>query len=106
MIDEKKRVSVENSLKNQDKYTTYDTLMTSMKKGSQARTILEHLVEHEEGITTWDAFMHYNITRLASRIHDLRDLGVPIRATQETKVTVSAEGQRISKTYARYTLER
>lgn len=106
MITEKKRATEVDSHENQNNYSIYDSTIASMRKGSQTRTILEHLVEHEEGITTWDAFMQYNITRLASRVHDLRDMGVPIRATQETKVTVSAEGQRISKTYARYTLER
>ena len=41
---------------------------------TQTETILKHLRTHE-GITALEAFEHYGIMRLASRICDIRKMG-------------------------------
>lgn len=75
-----------------------EDILKTMKKDSQNKAILLHLIEHEEGITAYEAFVEYRIMRLASRIHDLRyDYGVPISSTM-------VHGK--DSKYARYRLER
>lgn len=46
---------------------------------SQAMEVIDFIKEHGS-ITTMDAF-GLGITRLASRVHDIRKLGVPIEKT-------------------------
>lgn len=99
MLNEKKRATEVDSLKcEQCNYSTLDGALARMKNDSQNKAILLHLIEHEEGITAYEAFVEYRIMRLASRIHDLRfDYGVPISSTIE-------QGKEAK--YARYRLER
>lgn len=51
----------------------------SQKALSQKQKVLKHLKQHRT-ITSWEAITHYGITRLASRISDLRNDGVAIVA--------------------------
>lgn len=53
------------------------TLLESMNPEAQTYKILKHMNERG-GITSFDAFVEYGITRLASRICDLKNLGVDI----------------------------
>ena len=65
----------------------------------QTDRILRHIKDYGS-ITSWEAMQEYGIMRLASRICDIRRMGIPIRSER-----VSAKnryGERIS--YARYTL--
>ena len=43
-------------------------------KKSQVKLISDHLCRYEN-ITTFEAFVKYNITRLSARIYDLREKG-------------------------------
>lgn len=68
-----------------------------MSGRSQIETVLAHLRRYRRaGITSIQAFGLYQITRLASAIHDLRERGVAI----ETELRLSADGSR----YAVYRL--
>ena len=53
-------------------------------------------------ITTHEAFMDIGVTRLASRVHDLRSAGVPIVGKTET--ARNRYGEPVS--YKRYSLEK
>jgi hypothetical protein len=59
---------------------------------SQNMEVLEHMRTHN-GITTYEAFELYGITRLASRICDLRNMGHKIK-----KVSRNAVDRRGKKT--------
>ena len=59
---------------------------------TQNKKILDH-IKHFGGITTYEAFMYYKITRLSARIYELRRAGHDIR-----KVMVGTE----KNTYAKY----
>lgn len=54
------------------------------KPGSQNDRILKYM-ERNQGITTMDAFMFLGVTRLASRIHEIREAGIDVR-TADIKV--------------------
>ena len=69
------------------------------EKMSQEQIILEHLKQNPDGITTFEAFSYYHITRLSSRIHDLRTHGHRIETTTVTK----RKGKK-TMNYARYRL--
>lgn len=62
----------------------------SNKKPTQADTVLRHIARFGS-ITTFVAFNHYHITRLASRIHELREKGHPIQGRKE--ISHKAGGQ-------------
>jgi len=55
-----------------------------MKKETQNTTVKKHLLKGKK-ITTFQAFTKYGITRLASRIWDLRDSGMDIRSKRVQK---------------------
>lgn len=48
-----------------------------MAKATKQKLVLEHLREHV-GITNFEAFREYNITRLGAIIHELRKKGYDI----------------------------
>ena len=48
-----------------------------MKKKTQNEIVLEHLRKHKT-ITSWEAIMEYGITRLATRIFQLKEEGYNI----------------------------
>ena len=48
-----------------------------LKEDTQNYKVLHHM-EKYGGITSYEAFVEYGITRLASRICELRKMGVPI----------------------------
>lgn len=56
-----------------------------MKVKSQSEQILKHLKNHKNGITAFDAFNRYGITRLSGRIFDLRKEGHEIETVIETQ---------------------
>ena len=62
---------------------------------TQNKTILNHL-QSFGSITSYEAFVKYRITRLASRIHNLREMDYDFEVEMVTKN---------KKTYARYTLK-
>ena len=70
-----------------------------MKTLNQNERILRHLSDHGS-ITTLDAFNEYGITRLASRICDLRQAGHPIQGQFES--STNRYGEKVS--YVRYSL--
>lgn len=45
---------------------------------AQEEIILEHLRKHKEGITSWESFKFYGITRLSAKIFNLRERGFEI----------------------------
>ncbi|HKM01831.1 MAG TPA: helix-turn-helix domain-containing protein [Sedimentibacter sp.] len=53
-------------------------------KQTQCERILRHLKDNGS-ITTWEAFTEYGITRLASRIWDLKQQGYKFKKNFETK---------------------
>lgn len=67
---------------------------------TQNEQILEYMKENG-GITAMAAF-NMGVTRLAARIHDLRDMGYQIKS--ENVHYKALDGK--SKTYARYSLEK
>ncbi len=67
---------------------------------TQCERVLRHLQDFGS-ITTYEAFTEYGITRLASRICDLRQNGYKIQKTFETKK--NRYGRAVS--FARYRLE-
>jgi hypothetical protein len=52
--------------------------------GTQCEKVLRHMTDHG-AISTYEAFVEYGITRLASRICDLKGQGVEITASFVTK---------------------
>lgn len=71
------------------------TLAKTVGLYPQTRTILRHL-EKRGSISPMEALMAYGCTRLAARIHELREAGFEIGTTMRT----DAAGHR----YARYKL--
>ena len=67
---------------------------------TQTETVLRHL-ETCGGLTSWEAMRDYGIMRLASRVSDLKKLGVPVRS--ETVHDTNRFGEKIH--YSRYFLE-
>lgn len=51
---------------------------------SQRERILEYLENHPEGITPMEAFVNLKITKLATRISELIDMGYAIDKTYES----------------------
>lgn len=68
---------------------------------TQCEKILRHMEDYGS-ITSLEAMQEYSIMRLASRIADLRKIGVPI--CKETVKGKNRYGESIS--YARYSLKR
>lgn len=67
---------------------------------TQNEMILNHLKEHENGITQADAVERYGCYRLSARISDLRSEGYDITTESETKKNRYG----VACTYARYKL--
>jgi len=55
-----------------------------MKTETQNKTVKKHLLKGKK-ITTFQAFTKYGITRLASRIFDLKESGMDIKSKLVTK---------------------
>lgn len=72
----------------------------SKSKMTQNKKILHYLETHKRGITSMDAFTKFGITRLASRVHDLRQMGYPVITS--IVQTTNKDGNVVR--YARYTL--
>lgn len=66
----------------------------------QKAIVLDHLI-NEGGITSFEAFERYGITRLAAVIHDLKDIGVQIVSIPDFKY--DSKG-RVVKRWALYKL--
>lgn len=66
---------------------------------TQEQIVLEHLKLNRDGITQMEATLIYGITRLSSRIYNLRKLGYNIRSTN----VIKHKGKKTIN-YARYTL--
>ena len=67
---------------------------------TQNEMILNHLKEHENGITQADAVERYGCYRLSARISDLRSEGYDITTESETKKNRYG----VACTYSRYKL--
>lgn len=66
---------------------------------TQNEKVLRHMQDFGS-ITSMDAFTEYGCTRLSARIKDLRDAGISINATRETRV--NRYGEKVS--FARYSI--
>lgn len=66
---------------------------------SQATDVIE-FIRDNGSITTMDAFRYLGITRLASRINELRKHGIPVESKM---VSVIARNGRVARV-ARYTI--
>lgn len=66
-----------------------------MKKQKTQISLIKRHLRESGSITSWDAIVLYNVTRLASYIHTLRKYGMDIKSIPETKKGV---------TYSRYKL--
>lgn len=71
-----------------------------MKRKTQNERVLDYMREFGS-ITQADAYADLGVTRLASRVHDLRECGERISATYETKRNRWGD----AVTYVRYALE-
>lgn len=69
--------------------------MKELRVTPQARKVLSHL-ERRGSISPMEAIITYGITRLAARVHELRNVGFP--------VTTTLKHDEVGKTYARYSL--
>ena len=69
-------------------------------KMTQCERIVQY-IEDWGSITTFDAFTDLGITRLASRIHDLRTMGYKIKVERVSKKNRYGE----SVTFNKYSLE-
>lgn len=54
-----------------------------MKKAKSQNDLVYDYLKENKSITSMDAIMHLNVTRLAARIADLRAAGVDIRADRQ-----------------------
>ena len=66
---------------------------------TQCERILQHMKDFGT-ITSWEAMQEYGIMRLASRINDLRNMGVDIKREMITQKNRYGE----SVSFARYSL--
>lgn len=66
---------------------------------AQNRKILQYMVEHGS-INNIEAWFDLGVYRLASRIHDLRSLGIPIHTE---RITITSE-KGVTKHYASYSI--
>lgn len=64
---------------------TSQTNSNKIKKPTQEDMVLDYIKKHGS-ITSWEAFMKLNITRLSGRIYDLREQGYDIDMNYETSV--------------------
>jgi hypothetical protein len=62
----------------------YHNLMSSMM--NKARSVRAYLVDHKEGITSWDAIQLFRATRLSAIIFNLRKEGFVIDSVPETSL--------------------
>ena len=60
------------------------------KKPTQVDKILRHLKEHKY-ISTFEAFNEYNITRLGSRIWDIKQMGYDIGSDMISRKNLRGE---------------
>jgi hypothetical protein len=67
---------------------------------SQGEKIIKYLVHHPEGITPMEAFSVLRITKLATRISELKDIGYTFRSEYESHKNAEDETVR----YKRYWL--
>ena len=74
--------------------------MKKQSNASQCAVVLRYLQTHKRGLTSFDAFTKWNITRLSARIYDLRDKGHNI----ETYWEESKNEDGFTTRYARYFL--
>ena len=65
---------------------------------SQREKIIHYLVHHPEGISPMEAFSVLRITKLATRVSELKDMGYQFRDTYESHK--NAEGDTVR--YMRY----
>ena len=61
-----------------------------MSTATQKEIVLKHL--KRRSLTSWDAIMHYGVTRLADVVYQLKDAGYDIKTTIEY-----GEGKRWAK---------
>ena len=59
-------------------------MLELMDKDTQVYKILKFILDYGS-ITSWDAMVEFNCMRLASRIHDLRSMGIPIKTKTITR---------------------
>lgn len=69
---------------------------------TQKRRILDHLAKHE-GITTYDAFIELGITKLTTRISELRRDGYDIVSE---RVLIHDDKGKVRTRYNRYRLNK
>lgn len=74
--------------------------MSKSEHITQNKKILRYLETHKRGITSFEAFAKFGITRLSGRIFELRESGYQIKTSLiQTK---NEDGNNVR--YARYTL--
>lgn len=78
----------------------YKPFLQELQEGTQNHTVLQHIL-NKGSITTYEAFIDYGITRLPSRIYDLRCLGIDI----DTGMTTKKSANGTITNYAKYTLK-
>ena len=74
--------------------------MSKSDHATQNKKVLRYLETHKRGITSMDAFTKFGITRLAARVHELREKGYQIKTSLIQ--TTNEDGNNVR--YARYTL--
>lgn len=65
-------------------YEYYRALLSQLSNGTQNKIVLNYLLTHSK-MTTFDAYEKFGITRLPSRVNDLRNMGVEIECEMKYK---------------------
>lgn len=78
----KKESSTNGAISNN--YKHYKSLLSHLQDETQNKIVLEYLLTHSK-MTTFDAYEKFGITRLPSRVNDLRNMGVDIECEMKYK---------------------
>jgi len=77
-------------------------MINSKTKASQNADLIEYLIKHPKGITSWEAAEKLGIMRLSARVADLRERGHEIKTVMITGY--NHRGHVVN--YANYILEK
>lgn len=77
----------------------FEKQMAKFRADSQSRKVLQYIIDHGS-ISNVEAWFDLGIYRLASRIHDLRSMMIPIH----TDIITITSDKGDTKRYARYSL--
>ena len=65
-------------------YKHHKSILSHLQDETQNKIVLEYLLTHQS-MTTYEAYEKFGITRLPSRVNDLRNMGVEIECEMKYK---------------------